>query len=96
VKNKLIKYLRILSKSNFTNEKHEEILLNVANHFSGNHKLCIHNPYTTHREEKIALGEWENGENEINVTLINAFTVFLNYTTHCVAHVSTNYRTRTN
>lgn len=96
ISDKLLKFLRTLSKSNFSCDQKRELWLNVAQHFSGNHTGCIHKPFQTKEEENKALGLWKIRNGHVNKTKIEALQVFLNYTLKLVSQVDANYNTQTN
>ena len=87
------KYRQFLIRSNFMAEERVLHWLNAAEHYSGNHKNCLHEPYQNRTEEISHLSKWA-----LNITdeKLNALRIFLNDTIQYVEKVDIRYNTQNN
>lgn len=93
VQKSLTKYRNILIKSNFSEEEKISLWFNAIEHYKGNHKFCIHEPYNNKEEEYKDLPKWARN---INNEKLNALRIFLNDTVKYINKVNLTYNTQLN
>ena len=87
-----MKFRAYLVKSTFDAEKKKQLWLNIAEHYRGNHSLCVHKNYTK-EEESIIIPKSAKRMNETQYRLLNNF---LNKTIKYVTKVDMRYSTQKN
>lgn len=93
IEKRLSNFKAILTFSNLTIEKKEELWLNVIEHFKHNHSMCIHSPYANASIEKKSLGSWANNvTSEKEISLKN----FLSATVKYITKVDSRYTSQLN
>lgn len=87
------KFKALLTFSDYSNLKKEQLWMNVLEHFKNNHTLCLHPPYSDKSEENKHIGKW--GKNLTKIKEMGLYN-FLSATLSFVTKVNSNITTQSN